>query len=99
MIIILKCDHSDESYSAVLSCATLPYAVHDILRCDCSNESYTVLSKILCSKICSTTRKYCSVAFRAVIKISDRRCSDLNTRNKLVALSVNLTYINRQDHP
>ena len=33
-----------------------------------------------------------------IYKLSDRRCSDLNTRNKLVALPVNLTY-NSQDHP
>ena len=35
---------------------------------------------------------------RAGIKKWGRRFSDLNTRNKLVALSVNLTY-NGQDHP
>ena len=46
---ILKCDHSNESYWAVLSCGTVYYAVQggsnfefvvEILKCDHSNESY-----------------------------------------------------------
>ena len=51
---ILKCDHSDESYWAVLSCGAVYYAVQsdsnfesvdEILKCDHSNESFsTVLS-------------------------------------------------------
>ena len=49
---ILKCDHSNESYWAVLSCGTVYYAVQDILtfesvdeilKCDHSNESYWAL--------------------------------------------------------
>ena len=48
---ILKCDHLNESYCAVLSCGTVYYAVqlkvvrtfesvNEILKCDHSNESY-----------------------------------------------------------
>ena len=47
---ILVCDHSNESYSAVLSCGTVYYAVRggsnfyksvdETLVCDRSNESY-----------------------------------------------------------
>ena len=46
---ILKCEHSNESYWAVLSCGTVYYAIQvvltfkpvdEILRCDHSNESY-----------------------------------------------------------
>ena len=46
---ILKCDHSNESYGAVLSCGAVYYAVqgasyfesvNEILKCDHSNESY-----------------------------------------------------------
>jgi len=46
---ILKCDHSNESYWAVLSCGTVYYAVQGgsnfesvdkMLKCDHSNESY-----------------------------------------------------------
>ena len=46
---IIKCDHSNESYWAVLSCGTVYYAVQvvltyesvdEILKCDRSNESY-----------------------------------------------------------
>ena len=46
---ILKCDHSNESYWAVLSCGAFYYAVqggssfelvNEILKCDHSNESY-----------------------------------------------------------
>ena len=47
---ILKCDHSNESYLAVLSCGAVYYAVQGgsnfvesvagILQCDHSNESY-----------------------------------------------------------
>ena len=46
---ILKCDHSNESYWAVLSCGAVYYAVQggsnfesvdEILKCDHSNESY-----------------------------------------------------------
>ena len=46
---ILKCDHSNESYCAVLSCGTVYYAVQvdltfesvdENLKCDHSNESY-----------------------------------------------------------
>ena len=46
---ILKCDHSNESYWAVLSCGAVYYAVQrvlsfesvdEILNCDPSNESY-----------------------------------------------------------
>ena len=46
---ILKCDHSNESYWAVLSCGTVYYAVQggsnfyvldEILKCVHSNESY-----------------------------------------------------------
>ena len=46
---ILKCDHSNESYSAILSCGTVYYAVQggsnfksvdEFLKCDHSNESY-----------------------------------------------------------
>ena len=46
---ILYCDHSNESYWAVLSCGTVYYAVQggsnfwvcdEILKCDHSNESY-----------------------------------------------------------
>ena len=46
---IRKCDHSNESYRAVLSCGAVYYAVQDgsnfksvdgILKCDHSNESY-----------------------------------------------------------
>ena len=46
---ILKCDHSNESYRAVLSCVAVYYAVYmviltfesvdEILKCDHSNES------------------------------------------------------------
>ena len=45
---ILKCDHSNESYRAVLSCGAVYYAVqdgstfesvHEILKCDHSHES------------------------------------------------------------
>ena len=46
---ILKCDHSNESYCAVLSCGTVYYAVQvdltfesvdENLKCDHLNESY-----------------------------------------------------------
>ena len=46
---ILKCDHSNESYKAVISCGAVYYAVKgvltfesvdEILKCDHSNESY-----------------------------------------------------------
>ena len=46
---ILNCDHSNESYRAVLSCGAVYYAVQggsyfktvdEILKCDHSNESY-----------------------------------------------------------
>ena len=43
---ILRCDHSNESQHAVLSCGTVYYAVltfesvDEILWCDHSNESY-----------------------------------------------------------
>ena len=46
---ILKCDHSNESYWALLSCGFVYYAVQggvnfesldEILKCDHSNESY-----------------------------------------------------------
>jgi len=46
---ILKCDHSNESYQAVLSCGAVYYAVQggssfesvdQILKCDHSRESY-----------------------------------------------------------
>ena len=46
---ILKCDHSSESYLAVLSCGAVYYAVQrgsifksvdEILKCDHSSESY-----------------------------------------------------------
>ena len=45
---ILKCDHSNESYQAVLSCGPVCCAVQggsfesvdEILKCDHSNESY-----------------------------------------------------------
>ena len=46
---ILKCDHSNESYWAVLSCGTVYYAVQggsnsesvdEILKCDHSDERY-----------------------------------------------------------
>jgi len=46
---ILKCDHSNESYWAVLCCGAVYYAVRagsilesvvEILKCDHSNESY-----------------------------------------------------------
>ena len=46
---ILKCDHSNESYRAVLSCGAVYYTVlggsnvlslDEILKCDHSNESY-----------------------------------------------------------
>ena len=46
---ILKCDHLNESYEAVLSCGAVCYAVQviltfesldEILNCDHSNESY-----------------------------------------------------------
>ena len=47
---ILKCDHSNGSYRAVLSCSAVYYAIHlvvltfesvdEILKCDHSNESY-----------------------------------------------------------
>ena len=46
---ILKCDHSNESYRAVLSCGVVYYAVQgvltfesvdEILKCDHSNRSY-----------------------------------------------------------
>ena len=46
---ILKCDHANESYWAVLSCGAVYYAVQrgsnfesmdEILKCDHSNESY-----------------------------------------------------------
>ena len=50
---ILKCDHSNESYWAVLSCGAVYYAVQGgsnfdsvnefILKCDHSNESFSVL--------------------------------------------------------
>ena len=46
---IIKCDHSNESYRAVLSCGAVYYAVQgvltfecvdEILKCDHSNESH-----------------------------------------------------------
>ena len=46
---ILNCDHSNESYRAVLSCGAVHYTVQggssfesedEILNCDHSNESY-----------------------------------------------------------
>ena len=44
---ILKCDYSNKSYKAVLSCDAVYYAVvltfeslDEILKCDHSNESY-----------------------------------------------------------
>ena len=43
---ILKCDHSNESYCAVLSCGAVYFAIQSgstfdgILNCDHSNESY-----------------------------------------------------------
>ena len=45
---ILKCDNSNESYCAALSCGAVHYAVQggyfeivgEILKCDNSNESY-----------------------------------------------------------
>ena len=44
---ILKCDHSSESYCAVLSCGAVLYKVvltleseDEIQKCDHSNESY-----------------------------------------------------------
>jgi len=57
---ILKCDRSNESYWAVISCGTVYNAVQclvltfdsvdEILKCDYSNESYwAVLS---CSAVC-----------------------------------------------
>ena len=56
---ILKCDHSNESYWAVLSCGAVCYAIQggltfesvdEILKCDHSNESYwAVLS---CAAVC-----------------------------------------------
>ena len=44
---ILKCDHSNESYWAVLSCGTVYYAVQDGSKCDNSNESYWTVSYTL----------------------------------------------------
>ena len=37
---ILKCDHSNESYRAVLSCGIVSFAVQDssCIECDYSNE-------------------------------------------------------------
>ena len=50
---ILKCEHSNESYSAVLSCGAVLFmlykvvlnfeAVDEILKCDHSNESFPVV--------------------------------------------------------
>ena len=50
---ILKYDHSNESYSVVLSCGTVYYpvqggsttveSVDEILKCDHSNESYSAV--------------------------------------------------------
>ena len=44
---ILKCDHSNESNWAVLSCGTVYYAVQDGSKCDNSNESYWTVSYTL----------------------------------------------------
>ena len=44
---ILKCDHSNESYWAVLSCGTVYYAVQGGSKCDNSNESYWTVSYTL----------------------------------------------------
>ena len=50
---ILKCDHSNESYLAILSCGAVYYAVQsgssfwvsldEILKCDYSDKSYWVV--------------------------------------------------------
>ena len=45
MLEILMCNHSNESYSAILFCGNVCYAldggpVLEILMCDHSNESY-----------------------------------------------------------
>ena len=57
---ILKCDHSSESYRAVLSCSAVYYAVHEvvlafesvdeILNCDHSDESYR--AALSCGTVC-----------------------------------------------
>ena len=57
---ILKCDHSSETYWAVLSCGTVYYAVYkvvvtfvsvdEILQCEHSNESY--LAVLSCGTVC-----------------------------------------------
>ena len=44
---ILKCNHSNESYWAVLSCGTVYYAVQGGSKYDHSNESYWTASYTL----------------------------------------------------
>ena len=57
----LVCNHSNESYRAVLSCGTVYYAVQgvqtfqsvdDTLVCDHSNESFRVV--LSCGTVCYT---------------------------------------------
>ena len=63
---IQKCDHSNESYWAVLSCGAVYYAVQggsnfwvseiEILKCENSNESYWAVPS--CGNIWFSTFKY-----------------------------------------
>ena len=48
---ILECDHSNESYQAVLSCGAVYYAYKMVLtfQCDHSNESYQAV--LSCSTV------------------------------------------------
>ena len=74
---ILKCDHSNENYWAVLSCGAVYYAVQrgsvafetvdEILKCDHSNESYwAVLS---CGAVYHAVQG-CSTAFESMGEIN-----------------------------
>ena len=64
---ILWCDHSDESYRAVLSCGTIYYAVQGgsifknltfesvrIFKCVHSNEKGIISTFLLCCLLCCT---------------------------------------------
>ena len=72
---ILKCDHSNESYWAVLSCGAVYYAVQggsnffesveEILKCDHSDESYwaVLLFGAVCLLIIFKTKLSISLLF------------------------------------
>ena len=62
---ILKCDHSNKSYQAALSCSTVYYAVKggsnfesvdEILKCDHANESYQ--AALSCGAVCFAKSKW-----------------------------------------